>query len=52
MRSVIINKARLDEIQDQTTTTNINYIQKFMSTKKNLINKVKIVSDRTKENNL
>ena len=29
MRSAVIKKARLDEIQNQTTTTNINYIQNF-----------------------
>ena len=31
MRSAIIKKARQDEQQNQTTTTNINYIQNFMS---------------------
>ena len=31
MRSAIIKKASQDEQQNQTTTTNINYIQKFMS---------------------
>ena len=52
MRSAIIKKARLDEIQNRkkTTTTNINYIQKFMSTKN--ISKVKIASVKIKENNM
>ena len=36
MRYVNIKKASQDEQQNQTTTTNINYIKKFMSV---LINK-------------
>ena len=55
MRYGDIKKASEDEWQNQTTTTNINYIKKFMSVlKKNLINKVKIRSDKTKkeQNNL
>ena len=53
MRSAIIKKSRLDEIQNQKATTNINYIQNFMSIEK-LNNKVKIASDKieTKEKNL
>ena len=31
MRSLIIKKASQDEQQNQTITTNINYIQQFMS---------------------
>ena len=31
MRSAIIKKARLDEIQKQKTTTNINYTKNLMS---------------------
>ena len=48
MRYADIKKASKDERQDQTTTTNINYIKKFMSVlKTKLNNKVKIASDRT-----
>ena len=55
MRYADIKKASEDERQNQTTTTNINYIKKIMSvlkTKPN--NKVKIASDKTenKQNNL
>ena len=39
MRSAIIKKARLDEIQNHKTATNINYIQIFMSIWKNLLTK-------------
>ena len=41
MRSVIIKEARQDEHQNQTTATNINYIQKFITNifKKKLITK-------------
>ena len=46
MRSVIIKEASQDEQQNQTTiTTNINYIQNFMSMLKKLTNKLKIASD-------
>ena len=31
MRSTITKEARQDEQQNQTTTTNINYIRNFMS---------------------
>ena len=44
----IIKKVSQDEQQNQTTTTNINYIQNFMSILKNLNNKVKIASDELK----
>ena len=50
MRSTIFKKASQDEQQNQTTiTTNINYIQNFMSIffKKKLIKKVKMASDKT-----
>ena len=46
MKYADIKKASEDEEQNQTTTTNINYIKKFMSvlkTKPN--NKVQIASD-------
>ena len=39
MRSAIIKKARQDEQQNLKTTANINYIQNFMSIKKNLTRK-------------
>ena len=55
MRYANIKKASQDEQQNQTTTTNINYIKKFMSVlKTKLNNKVKIDSDETetKQNNL
>ena len=54
MRSAIIKTASQDEEQNQSTkTTNISYIQNFMSNKKNL-KKHKIASDKTetKQNNL
>ena len=43
MRYADIKKASEDERQNQTTTTNINYIKKFMSLlkKQNLITKTK-----------
>ena len=42
MRYADIKKAREDERQNQTTATNINYIQKFVRFKKqNLITKSK-----------
>ena len=48
MRYADIRKASEDEQQNQATTTNINYIKKFMSVLKNKINnKVKIASDKT-----
>ena len=48
MRYANIKKAGQDEQQNQTTTTNINYIKKFMSVlKTKLYNKLKIVSDKT-----
>ena len=47
MRYADIKKASEKERQNQTTT-NINYIKKFMSVlKKKLNNKVKIASDKT-----
>ena len=55
MRYADIKKASKDEPQIQTTTTNINYIKKFMSVlKTKLNNKVKIASAKTedKQNNL
>ena len=54
MRSAIIKKAMQDEQQNQTKTTNINYIQNFMSISKQLKNKVKIASNKaqSKQNNL
>ena len=54
MRSTIIKKTSQDEKQNQSTkTTNINYIQNFMSIKKNL-QKLKKPSDKfeTEQNNL
>ena len=56
IRSAVIRRANKDEHQNQTTiTANFNYIKNFMSNlKKNkLVNKVKIVSDKTepKQNN-
>ena len=48
MRYDQIKKAGQDQQQNQTTTTNINYIKKFTSVlKTKLNNKVKIVSDKT-----
>ena len=48
MRYADIKKASKDERRNQTTTTNINYIKKFMSViKRKLNNKVKIASDKT-----
>ena len=55
MRYADIKKTSEDKRQNQTTTTNFNYIKKFMSVlKSKLNNKVKIRSDKTvnKENNL
>ena len=54
MRYANIKKASQDKQQNKTTTTNINYIKKFMSVLKNKINnKDKIASDKTenKQNN-
>ena len=54
MRYADIKKASEDERQNQTTTTNINYIKKFMSVlKTKLNNKGKIASDKNenKQNN-
>ena len=53
MRSFIIRKARLDETQNQKTTTNIKHNQNLCPFKK-INNEVKIASDKieTKENNL
>ena len=48
MRYADIKKASEDERQNQTTTTNTNYIKKLMSVlKTKLNNKVKIASDKT-----
>ena len=48
MRYANIKKTGQDEQQNQTTTTNINYIKKFITIlKTKLNNKVKIVSDKT-----
>ena len=47
MGSALMERARLDEIQNQRTTTNTNYIQNFISIKKKLCNKVKIASNKT-----
>ena len=50
-----IKKASEDEQQNQTTTTKIDYIKKFMSILKTKLNNiVKIASDKTenKQNNL
>ena len=57
MKHADIKKASEDERQNQTTTTNINYIKKFMSVlkKQNFKqNKIKIASDKfeNKQNNL
>ena len=53
MRYANIRKASRDEQQNQTTTSNINYIKKLMSVLKTKVNnKVKIASDRTKTVNL
>ena len=50
MRYSDIRKASEDERQNQTTTTNINYLKKFMSVlKTRLKNKVKIASDKTEK---
>ena len=56
MRSAIIDKASQDEQQNQTTiTTNLNFIQKFLSIfiQRKLMNEVKMASDETetKKNN-
>ena len=49
MRYADIKKASEEEGQNQTSTTNINYIKKFKSVLKNkqFNNKVKIASDKT-----
>ena len=48
MRYANIKKTGQDEQQNQTTTTNNEYIKKFKSVLKNKINnKVKIASDKT-----
>ena len=47
MRSAIIKKVRQGEQKNQTTTTNNNYIQIFMSILKKLNKKVKIMSNKT-----
>ena len=47
MRSAIIRKASQDEQQNQTKTTNINYIQNFCPFFKIIFNKLKIASDQT-----
>ena len=55
MRYADIKKASEDERQNQTKTTNINYIKKIMSVSKTkLNNKINIATDRTenKQNNL
>ena len=54
MRYAIIKKASIDEQKNQTTTTNINYIQNFMNIYKKSSNKVNIASDKseTEQNNL
>ena len=56
MRYVVIKKARQDEQQNYTTTTNIKYIQNFMSIffQKKLKNNVKKASDKneTEQNNM
>ena len=55
MRYADIREASEVERQNQTTTTNINYIKTFMSVLKTKFNnKVKIASDKTenKQNNL
>ena len=53
MRYASVTKAIEDEQQNQTTT-NINYIKKFVRFKTKLNNKVQIASDKseTKQNNL
>ena len=51
MRSAVKKTWRQDE-QRKQTTTNINYIQKIMSVKRKLNNKVKIASDEIEQNNL
>ena len=53
MRYTDIKKASEDERQNQTTTTNINYIKKFTSVlKTKLNNKVKIESEKLKKNKI
>ena len=47
MRSPITKKASQDEEQNQIITTNINYIQNFVHSRKKLNNKVKMASDKT-----
>ena len=53
MRSANIKKASQNEQQNQTTiTTNINYIQNSVHFKNIKFSKVKIASDKTKQNNV
>ena len=54
MRFANIKKASQDEQQNQTVTTNINYIENFVRFKKQNLIKVQIASDKTetKQNNL
>ena len=54
MRSAIIRKASQDKQQNQTKTTNINYIQNLspLFKKRNIINKVKIASNKTENNQI
>ena len=48
MRTAIIKKTRQDEQKTKITTTNINYIQKFLSNlKKKHNDKIKIALDKT-----
>ena len=47
MRYADIKKVSEDERQNQTTTTNINYIKKILSVLKTKLNKVKIASNKT-----
>ena len=48
MRYANFKKVSQDEQQNQTTTTDINYIKNFMSVlKKKLNDEVKIASDKT-----
>ena len=54
MRYADIKKASKDEMRNQTTSTNINYIKKFWPfSKTKFNNKVKIASEKAenKENN-
>ena len=52
MRSAIIKKTSQDELQNQTTTTNINYIQNYVRFKKGSITKSKWWHIKVKPNKI